>query len=675
MDPKELIGNTIVELFVKGGQVGGWVIKPSETEPQFGGMGLILVGERPNMRNQVERGAIKFQLPDKLPDGTLLKLEHLDRFEHEFNVLKSLDKTDGSDYVLRPLDSGSHLIALNNGESLAVPFFVTEYMEGRTLKDEVKQDGPLKGQRWLDFAHDLLSAAESIHSNGVIHQDIKPDNVMFHNGRYVLVDFGIASYINKPDPGDSGGGTPGYIAPEQFRGDTSDNEGHVDVYSIGATLIFAGTGAGPWEHVLSTVGNVSRKEAMQKLFDAMAGMQPKLDGLAKQQIDLVTKMMRFNYHERPDAKYFLDRVVRLMAPTNVRKKNYIALHGLADGKMPKAKPVVKKVSPKPAPQKPAPSPSGVKKKPSQPKPERVSNVAYFESLPSGIWWVVLNIVTLGVAYLVVRNLHSNPMYENLDNQQRRKYRRLYLLAYIPFGGGIAISYLAPRFGSIRMLYLSALAFVSSLLGLALNQTYFTILSIIWTVFGLNVGAKLESSGEYTDWNVAFKARLKRGSKDKAVKPAKEKKSSKSKKEQAVAVVPTPSAERAFAEDEKGRPVFPLTWGDISAEIYGVLISAKKDRFSFDVVSPNIDGLYFQGYLESDGSATIECAADLSVKPKITVAQLEALVALGWEPPTSKNPNFLKLMDLEDSDAGELAEFMALTIRSGYQVPIEGMRIV
>ena len=58
-----------------------------------------------------------------------------------------------------------------------------------------------------------------------------------------------------------------------------------------------------------------------------------------------------------------------------------------------------------------------------------------------------------------------------------------------------------------------------------------------------------------------------------------------------------------------------------------------------------------------------------------MAQLEALVALGWESPTSKNPNFLKLMDLEDSDAGELAEFMALTIRTGYQVPIEGMRIV
>ena len=673
MDPKELIGTTIVELFVKGGQVGGWVIKPSETEPQFGGMGLILVGERPNMRGQVERGAIKFQLPDKLPDGTLLKLDHLDRFEHEFNVLKSLDKSDASDHVLRPLDSGSHLIALNNGETLAVPFFVTEYMEGRTLKDEVKQDGPLKGQRWLDFAHDLLSAAESIHSNGVIHQDIKPDNVMFHNGRYVLVDFGIASYINKPDPGDSGGGTPGYIAPEQFRGDTSDNEGHVDVYSIGATLIFAGTGAGPWEHVLSTVGNVSRKEAMQKLFDAMAGMQPKLDGLAKQQIDLVTKMMRFNYHERPDAKYFLERVVRLMAPTNVRKKNYIALHGLPDGKAHRAKPAAAGAK------RPQSGPRVAKKPSPSAKPVKASNVSYFEPLPTGPWWIFTNFITFGVAYFVVRNLHSNPTYANLSNRQRRKYRRLYFVVYIPFGGPISVAYLAPKFGSARMLYLSALAFISFGIGYANSQAYFSILGIIWTIFGLNTAAKLESSGDYVDWNVALKSKFKRSSGGKKSKPSKQpKKKEKGKarepKVEAPVIAHMPVEDRAFAEDENGQPVFPLTWGDISAEIYGVLISAKKDRFSFDVVSPNIDGLYFQGYLESDGSATIECAADLSVRPKITVSQKDALVKLGWEPPTSKNPNFLKLMDLEDSDAGELAQFMAVTIRSGYQVPIEGMRI-
>jgi hypothetical protein len=230
-----------------------------------------------------------------------------------------------------------------------------------------------------------------------------------------------------------------------------------------------------------------------------------------------------------------------------------------------------------------------------------------------------------------------------------------------------------------MLYLSALAFISFGIGYANTQAYFSILGIIWTIFGLNTAAKLESSGDYVDWNVALKAKFKRSSDGKKPKPSKEpKKKEKSRAKEAKVEAPViahkPVEDRAFAEDENGQPVFPLTWGDISAEIYGVLISAKKDRFSFDVVSPNIDGLYFQGYLESDGSATIECAADLSVRPKITVSQKDALVKLGWEPPTSKNPNFLKLMDLEDSDAGELAQFMSVTIRSGYQVPIEGMRI-
>lgn len=673
MDPRKILNDALDNLREKGGQIGGWTINPSENTKVHGGMGTMLFGERRNMRNEIERGAIKFQLPEGLPDGTLFKLgddgfvDLKDQlFEHEFSVLKFLENVPGNGYLLKPFDSGAHQIPLHDGMPLAVPYFVTEYIQGQNLKDLVLENGSLSGQAWLDFAHDLLCAAVAIHQKEVIHQDIKPANIMSHNGRYVLVDFGLASYINKPDPGDSGGGTFGFIAPEMFYADRSKNEGHVDVYSIGATLVYAASGHGPWDQVMQNSSNLSLSKFKEALFEAMMSAQHDLSGLTKDQQTLVSKMLHPDYKNRPTAEYFLERIVKAMAPTNIRKKNYLAARPekKTKGQVNSLdKPAVKaKIA--------APAKSNTKAVQSR----NAKDLPLHEPMPIGFWWTILKIFTLGVAHLVVKNLHSSREYANLNNDQRKKYRRRYLFVYLPFAGGILVAYLAPKFGSVRMLYLGALAFISSTFAIATGNAYFTILSIVWTIFGLNTGAKSESSGDYKSWRMA----LMRSSNSTTIKnkPEKRKKRKRSAKlsDSPNKLYDTAPEDRAFEEDENGKPIFPLTWSDIAAEIYSVLISSKNGRFSFDVESPNITGLFFQGYLESDGSATIECAADLSVRPKISIAQKEALVKLGWEPPTQKLPNFLRLMELEESDGGELAEFMCTSIRVGYKVPIEGLRI-
>jgi hypothetical protein len=395
---------------------------------------------------------------------------------------------------------------------------------------------------------------------------------------------------------------------------------------------------------------------------------PDLSGLTRDQQSLVSKMLNPDYKSRQGAEYFLERIVKAMAPTNVRKKNYLATVNVASKQKPATK-TAERDSPKVSSPKNAPMQN-------QKEASKVKR-PLFEPMPTGIFWMLLKVFTLGIAYLIVRNLHSDLSYKNLSDRQRQKYRRLYLLVYVPFGGGIALGYLAPKFGSAKMLYLAGLAFASSTLALTTGSTYFTILSIIWTIMGLNVAAKIESSGEFNDWNAALRNRL--NFKMNAKKPVKNKKAKKKKSFASPAVAmqrvsETSPEDRAFAEDENGKPIFPLTWGDITGEIYSVLISSKRGRFSFEVESPSLTGLFFQGYLESDGSATIECAADLSVRPKISISQKDALVKLGWEPPTQKLPNFLRLMDLEESDGGELADFMCTTIRVGYQVPLEGLRI-
>jgi hypothetical protein len=132
----------------------------------------------------------------------------------------------------------------------------------------------------------------------------------------------------------------------------------------------------------------------------------------------------------------------------------------------------------------------------------------------------------------------------------------------------------------------------------------------------------------------------------------------------------------------GQPVISdqIKVSNLVAEVYGVLTSTNWDpHFSLLVESPSLQGLFFQGYLDADAAVQIECASDAAVYPKLNEAQRLALEKIGWDPPTPivnniGNPNFSKLMDVAESEVGNLAEFIALTIRDGYQIPIDGISI-
>ncbi len=133
------------------------------------------------------------------------------------------------------------------GEVDGTYYIVMEYLEGETLKDLIRRQGRLSGNDAVHIALQLLAAIEFAHRAGIVHRDIKPQNVMLdRDGNVKVMDFGIAR------AGDSGMteagsilGTAQYLAPEQARGLPVDERS--DLYSVGIVLYEMLTGTVPFK--------------------------------------------------------------------------------------------------------------------------------------------------------------------------------------------------------------------------------------------------------------------------------------------------------------------------------------------------------------------------------------------------------------------------------------------
>ncbi|WP_163786347.1 serine/threonine protein kinase [Myxococcus vastator] len=134
------------------------------------------------------------------------------------------------------------------------PFLVMELLQGQTLKSLMKKEGPLPMERAAAIAHQVATALVAAHQAGVIHRDIKPDNIFLVDTgtealQVKLLDFGVARLMHEDDAtalGTESGawvGTPSYMAPEQIRCRPVD--GRADIYSLGACLYHMVTGQRP----------------------------------------------------------------------------------------------------------------------------------------------------------------------------------------------------------------------------------------------------------------------------------------------------------------------------------------------------------------------------------------------------------------------------------------------
>ena len=124
----------------------------------------------------------------------------------------------------------------------ALAFIVTELIEGKNLREDVRANGRYVGDDLERLGRKLIEAVKAVHAAGIVHRDIKPTNVMVSNTGPVLVDFGIAMGEGESHVTRTGlvMGTPGFIAPEIIDGAESDEMS--DWWSVASVLAFAATG-------------------------------------------------------------------------------------------------------------------------------------------------------------------------------------------------------------------------------------------------------------------------------------------------------------------------------------------------------------------------------------------------------------------------------------------------
>jgi len=127
------------------------------------------------------------------------------------------------------------------------PFLVLELLEGRSLEAELLLRGKLESQRVLQIGDEILDALAAAHDINVLHRDLKPDNLfLLHDGSVRVLDFGIARMHDNQNQrltiAGRAMGTPGFMAPEQARGEWENVGPPSDIWSVGATMFALLTG-------------------------------------------------------------------------------------------------------------------------------------------------------------------------------------------------------------------------------------------------------------------------------------------------------------------------------------------------------------------------------------------------------------------------------------------------
>ncbi|MGW0947907.1 serine/threonine-protein kinase [Streptomyces sp. NPDC002623] len=190
------------------------------------------------------------------------------------------------------------------------PWLATAYAPGPTLAQHLTVHGPLTNGTLYAFATGTAQALASIHAAGVVHRDVKPENVLLTPAGPRVLDFGIAHAADGTSVTRTGvlTGTPGWISPEHYRSGITAAEG--DLFTWGALVAYAATGRLPF--------GTGAPEAVA--YRVTSG-RPDLDGLPEALKEILERSLSKEPAERPDATEAAETCARLLAAESTQVLN------------------------------------------------------------------------------------------------------------------------------------------------------------------------------------------------------------------------------------------------------------------------------------------------------------------------------------------------------------------
>ena len=224
--------------------------------------------------------------------------------------------------------------AIDVGEAGGYHYFVMEYIDGRTVWDDLRKNYAYDEKEAIQVILQTASALEHSHGRGFVHRDVKPKNIMITNQNVVkLADMGLAREMSDKEAAlaEAGRayGTPYYISPEQIRGEVNIDT-RADIYSLGATFYHMVTGKVPFEG--NTPSSVMHKHLKEVLVPADHINTSLSAGVGEMIEVMMAKKPEDRYASAKDLIIDLEAALRGEPPLIARNKyDHEVLHELAVG--------------------------------------------------------------------------------------------------------------------------------------------------------------------------------------------------------------------------------------------------------------------------------------------------------------------------------------------------------
>ncbi len=191
-----------------------------------------------------------------------------------------------------------HIVPLyDSGDAAGRLYYVMPYVQGETVRQRIARKGPFAPDEAVRLVREIADALEYAHAEGVVHRDIKPDNILLDDRHAMVMDFGIARALTEDGDKQLTGtglllGTPAYMSPEQVTGE-ADIDGRSDIYSLGCVLYEMLAGKPPFS-------GPSAHAVMARRFSSPT---PSLDGIEQSMSPEMQKILTTSMSLSPAARY------------------------------------------------------------------------------------------------------------------------------------------------------------------------------------------------------------------------------------------------------------------------------------------------------------------------------------------------------------------------------------